>query len=215
MPRPEDLVRLVHCIEIPVERLVRLSRRPDSEPYWSTSRSHRFDDPEGRYGVCYAADSIETAFCESVLHSSALRLPGISGYILSQAMLDERHEVRFRTKRSASQLRLADLTGTSLKLLGETNDLSATDDYTRSQIWSRVVFQATGRFDGIRYVSRQRNTHFCFALFRRSGLLRASACALSTTQIEQLTKAFGVPIELPVSKARRRAQASSGRNRKK
>ena len=214
MPRPEDLVHLVHCIEIPVEQLVRLSRKPDSEPYWSTSRSHRFDDPGGRYGVCYAADSMETAFCESVLHSSALRLPGISGYILSQAMLDERHEVRFRRRGSAGRLRLADMTGSSLKLLGETNDLSATDDYTRSQIWSRVVFQAPGRFDGIRYVSRQRNTHFCFALFRRSGLLRDSAHALSTTQTEHLMNTFGESTVLPVCKAARSARTRSGPKRK-
>ena len=53
--------------------LVRLSRHPATEPYWSAG-VYRFDDPEpgraGAFGTCYTASSIEVAFAESVIHES-------------------------------------------------------------------------------------------------------------------------------------------------
>ena len=51
--------------------LVRLSRHPATEPYWSAG-VYRFDDPEpggaGPFGTCYTASTIEVAFAESVIH---------------------------------------------------------------------------------------------------------------------------------------------------
>ena len=58
----EDLLRPVR---VEVSSLVRLSRYPATEPYWS-SGVYRFDDPDpgraGEFGACYTAGSIEVAF---------------------------------------------------------------------------------------------------------------------------------------------------------
>jgi hypothetical protein len=54
----EDRLRPVR---IEVSALVRLSRSPATEPYWSAG-VYRFDDPElertEAYGTCYTANSI-------------------------------------------------------------------------------------------------------------------------------------------------------------
>ena len=59
--------------------LVRLSRHPSGEPYWSVG-VYRFDDPDsdraGAFGTCYTASKIEVAFAESVIHESGRFVSG-------------------------------------------------------------------------------------------------------------------------------------------
>ncbi len=66
----EDLLRPVR---IEVASLVRLSRHPAAEPYWSAG-VYRFDGPDpgpaGGFGTCYTASTIEVAVAESVIHGS-------------------------------------------------------------------------------------------------------------------------------------------------
>ena len=56
---------------IDVASLVRLSRHPATEPFWSAG-VYRFDDPDpdgaDAFGTCYTASTIEVAFAESVIH---------------------------------------------------------------------------------------------------------------------------------------------------
>ena len=88
--------------------LVRLSRHPATEPYWSAG-VYRFDDPEpgraGAFGTCYTASSIEVAFAESVIHESGRFVDG--SYEVPAAELTERSVVRFACDRRKS-LVLAD-----------------------------------------------------------------------------------------------------------
>ena len=62
----EDLLRPTR---IEVASLVRLSRYPATEPYWSAG-VYRFDDPDrggaDAFGTGYTASTIEVAFAESV-----------------------------------------------------------------------------------------------------------------------------------------------------
>ena len=73
LPEPGSFEDLLRPVRIEIALLVRLSRHPTSEPYWSTG-VYRFDDPEpdraGAFGTCYSASSIEVAFAESVIHES-------------------------------------------------------------------------------------------------------------------------------------------------
>jgi hypothetical protein len=153
----EDLLRPTR---VDVASLVRLSRHPATEPYWSTG-VYRFDDPypggTDAFGTCYTASTIDVAFAESVIHECGRFVRG--SYEVPAAELAERSVVRFACDRRKT-LVLADLTGAALKALGLNNDISASADYTASQAWARAIHGASPRWDGIRYVSRQMNKGF-------------------------------------------------------
>lgn len=172
--------------------LVRLSRYPATEPHWSAG-VYRFDDPDpsrvGVFGTCYTASTIEVAFAESVIHESG-RFAG-GAYEVPAADLTERSVVRFASDRRKT-LVVADLTGVALKALGLNNDISASADYSVSQAWAQAIHDANSRWDGIRYVSRQMNKGFAYAIFERSGLRRLRAEKLKAFQLDALCDRFNV-----------------------
>jgi RES domain len=192
LPDPGSFEDLVRPIRIEVASLVRLSRHPASEPYWSAS-VYRFDDPDpggsGSFGTCYTASTIEVAFAESVIHECGRFVRG--SYEVPAAELSERSVVRFACDRRKT-LVLADLTGAALKALGLNNDISASADYTASQAWARAIHSASPRWDGIRYVSRQMNQGFAYAIFERSGLRKQRADKLKARQVDDLCDRFNV-----------------------
>ena len=185
----EDLLRPVR---VEVSSLVRLSRYPATEPYWS-SGVYRFDDPDpgraGEFGVCYTAGSIEVAFAESVIHESGRFVDG--AYEVPSAELTERSVVRFACDRRKT-LVLADLTGAALKALGLNNDISALADYSVSQAWAQAIHDADPRWQGIRYVSRQMNKGFAYAIFQRSGLKKLRSEKVKVAQLDALCDLFNV-----------------------
>jgi hypothetical protein len=192
LPEPGSFEDLLRPVRIEVASLLRLSRHPATEPYWSAG-VYRFDDPEpgraGSFGTCYTASSIEVAFAESVIHESG-RFAG-GAYEVPVAELTERSVVRFTCERRKT-LVLADLTGTALKALGLNNDISASADYAASQAWAWAIHGASVRWDGIRYVSRQMNRGFAYAVFERSGLRKLRAEKLKARQVDELCDRFNV-----------------------
>jgi hypothetical protein len=192
LPEPGCFEDLLRPVRIEVASLVRLSRHPATEPYWSAG-VYRFDDPEpgraGAFGTCYTASSIEVAFAESVIHESGRFVGG--SYEVPAAELTERSVVRFACQRRKT-LVLADLTGAALKSLGLNNDISASADYTASQAWAQAIHDTARHWDGIRYVSRQMNKGFAYAIFERSGLLKLRAEKLKARQVGELCDRFNV-----------------------
>jgi hypothetical protein len=166
-----------------VASLLRLSRRPATEPYWSAG-VYRFDasevDSADVFGTCYTASSIEVAFAESLIHECGRFIGG--SYEVPATELTERAVVRFACQ-GRKTLLLADLTGAALKSLGLNNDISASTDYTASQAWARAIHASSPRWDGIRYVSRQMNKGFAFAIFERSGLRKLRVERLKPRQV--------------------------------
>lgn len=172
--------------------LLRLTRFPQSEPYWGRARRFRFDDPAGGFGVTYCAERLDVAFAETVLHEQGAFIDG--RWVIDQTRIDERFVVRFASR--GKPLRLADLTGAALKRLGLNNDLCACDDYTGSMQVSAAVQAQVPEADGIVYVSRQLNTHRAVALFERSGVACAPVpMALSAhPHLATLLEQFGVEL---------------------
>jgi hypothetical protein len=175
---------------VPVTSLVRMSKRPAREPFWSQSKRYRFDDPQGRFGVLYAGDSIETSFAESVIHERAVFLN--DRCVIEQKDFLARQPVWYVCAKS--HLRLADLTGTNLKALGLNNDISAGDKYAAPQRWSRAIHQASAEWDGIRFVSRQHNRRHAFAIFERTGLAKRTTRRLTTKERDELCATFNVTL---------------------
>lgn len=192
LPEPGTFEDLLRPVRVEVASLVRLSRYPGTEPYWSAG-VYRFDDPDpgraGEFGTCYTAGSIEVAFAESVIHESGRFFDG--AYEVPSAELTERSVVRFACDRRKTLL-LADLTGAALKALGLNNDISALADYSVSQAWAQATHDADPRWQGIRYVSRQMNKGFAYAIFERSGLKKLRSERLKGAQLDALCDLFNV-----------------------
>lgn len=118
-PEPGTFEDLLKPAKVAIASLVRLTRFPRTEPYWGRRATHRFDDTwpikPTQFGVLYAADTLEIAFAESVIHDSAL----YDGHYfkVSRADLTSRKKVYFEHP-AKRRLELADLTGDNLKELG-------------------------------------------------------------------------------------------------
>ena len=160
--------------EIPAPLLVRISRRPASEPYFGRTGANRFDDPLRVYGVCYAAFDFQVAIAETVLHDS-LALPS-GGYEVAYSQLSERYLIRFRP----GILRLARLHGSPLKAAGGDGRIAKIMPYGVPQLWSRAVFEHPAEVDGFVFMSRHLDDRRGVALFERARekLARASATNL-------------------------------------
>ncbi len=72
------------------------------------------------------------------------------------------------------------------------NDISASADYTTSQAWARAIHDASPRWQGVRYVSRQMNKGFAYALYERSGLVKLRSDRLRPRQVDELCDRFNV-----------------------
>ena len=129
------------------------------------------------------------AFAESVIHESGRFVAGC--YEVPAAELTERSLLRFRCERRKT-LVLVNLSGAALKSLGLNNDISATSDYSATQAWAQAIHDSSPRWDGIRYVSRQMNKGFAYAIFERSGLVKLRAEKLKGWQIDALCDQFNV-----------------------
>lgn len=91
-----------------------------------------------------------------------------------------------------ARLHLVDLTGDHLKTPGLNDDISAGDDYTLPQLWSRAIHDCDSRWDGIRYVARQRNAGFAYAIFERCSVSMNVSDKLEGPELDRLCDTFGV-----------------------
>jgi hypothetical protein len=141
------------------DTLIRLSRRKDNQPYFGKSLDNRFADPKKRYGTCYFGLSLECCFAEIVLRD----LVGKGGFQISRDAVRV-HVLRF----GGRPLKLADLTGPALRLLGGSAELSTLPPSPLPQLWSRAVFEHKAKVDGILYQSRLCPSQQGVAVFSRA-----------------------------------------------
>lgn len=171
-----------------VEKLKRIGRRNSGEPYFGKHGVNRFDDPNKVFGTCYCGQDLGTALAETVLHDE---LPENGQFKISQDVLDDRFLITYATGAKGGQLKIADLTGASLKRLGGNNALSSDYPYATTQLWSAAVFNHPAKVDGFEYYSKQLNDKKAVVLFDRSA------------------EKFGTPKYTPLNKARGLTQAKN------
>lgn len=193
-PDPGTFEQLLEEVHVDAKTLLRLSRYPATELWWSHD-AYRFDGPPkgapDAFGTCYAAPLLATAFAESVIHECSWFKN--DRYEVPAADLKSRHIVTFRLRRpTRPQLVLADFTGGALKRLGLNNDISSGDNYDVSRAWAKAVSEADPKWDGIQYVSRQHNDQVADALFERSGLKRNRTRLLDGKTLDDLCDLFKV-----------------------
>ena len=124
----------LRMVQVLPSKLYRVSAHSSGEPYFGRNGTNRFDDPtrtkSQRYGTCYLGESLEVAIAETVLHDE---MPVGGQFNLATNELERRHCVRFS---AGSVLNLVDLTGTALKSLVGSSEISTVLTYDIAQRWS-------------------------------------------------------------------------------
>ncbi len=148
--------------ELPIEVVpsgtvfVRIHRNDFGALHFGKVGTNRFDDPEGKYGVCYVARSHEGAFAETCLRA-------VGAQFVATTFLQSRS---FTSIESAGPLRLAVAYGPGLARLGATSVVSA-GDHRRARLWSRAIHDHPSAPDGLLYRANHDNNEICAALFER------------------------------------------------
>ncbi|MYM92668.1 RES family NAD+ phosphorylase [Duganella vulcania] len=189
----------LRIVDIETTDLLRLTRFPATEPYWGKGKAYRFDDPAQVFGVTYAAFTIDVAFSETILHQKGCFID--NQWMINESNVMERSVVTY-TRPGNQSLKIAELTGKSLKAIGLNNDICSSDDYTTSMAISSALHAQLHDVDGILYVSRQMNTDLAVALFERSNVqVDGNATKfIDHADFDALLKSFNVTI-LPSGKA--------------
>jgi hypothetical protein len=147
---------------------------------------HRFDDPDGRFRVCYLATTVEVCFAETFLRNPPVR-------ILSLGDLEGRSIATVEVRR---ELRLVPIHGPGLVRLGVTTELASGSDYGDSQRWSRALWEHSDKPDGILYRSRHDDSALCVAVFNRAkdslAVIRDESLAKDAQRLARLLKRYGL-----------------------
>src|SRR2546430_15521485 len=128
---PADLgQRRLRLVRVP-EILVRISRAGYRDPFfWSRLGRSRFDLPDGRYGVLYTAQDLETCVLE-VFGDRWLK-----ERVVAVGALPKLEVLTFAVWR---EMRVGDLTGPALNRPGTDANKFAADGYAGDQEGSRSV----------------------------------------------------------------------------
>jgi hypothetical protein len=139
------------------EQLVRISRAGFRDPlFWSRLGRNRFDLPDGRYGLLYTAEDLETCVLE-VFGDRWLK-----ERVMAASALPKFEVLIFSVR---PELRVVDLTGSALNRLGTDANLFASSDFAVTHEWSRQLMLHGQARDGIRYHSRKNPQKFNYAIY--------------------------------------------------
>lgn len=149
----------------------RLHRVGHAPLYFGRTRLYRFDAPADEYGVLYCGVDPHCAFIE------------VFANVASMGLLDEATLGGYELARIASHrpLRLVDLTGAGLAILGADERLCS-GDYLVARRWALALFQHPERPDGIQYRARHDPSRFAAAIFD------CASDALSSVRLGGLTE---------------------------
>jgi hypothetical protein len=150
----------------------------------------RFNAPAGEYGTTYLSTSPEGAFVETFVQDAPRANAGPA--LITQARLDAYCLCRmgYGSQDGTKALRLVDLTGNGVVLIGATGELCALADIARLglvQRWALRLYQHRDAPDGILYRARHDQSRLSIALFDRAhGVLTADCSTNLITDPRQL-----------------------------
>lgn len=147
---------------------------------------HRFDDPAGRFQVCYFGTTVEVCFAETFLRNPPVRI----------LALDDLAGRSIATIEVRRDLRLVPIHGSSLARLGVTAELASGRDYAASQLWSRALWEHRDQPDGVLYRSRHDDSALCIAVYDRAkdglGIVQDQSLAEDPQQLARLLRRYGL-----------------------
>jgi hypothetical protein len=122
--------------------------------------THRFDAPNGEFGVIYVGLDFAAAFVETLLRNPEMRIIDLVDLEIRDAAV----------LAAARPLRLVQAYGAGLSRIGCTAALS-TARYSQAGAWSHALWAHKDEPDGLIYHSRHDPEHLCAAIFNRRGLV--------------------------------------------
>ena len=147
---------------------------------------HRFDDPAGRFRVCYFGTTVEVCFAETFLRNPPVRI----------LALDDLAGRSIATVEVRRDLRLVPIHGSSLARLGVTAELASGGGYEHSQLWSRALWEHRDQPDGIVYRSCHDDSALCVAVYDRArdglAILEDHSPTDDPQQLAGLLKRYGL-----------------------
>jgi RES domain len=147
---------------------------------------HRFDDPAGRFRVCYFGTTLEVSFAETFLRNPPIRI----------LALDDLAGRSIATVEVRRDLRLVQIHGSSLARLGVTAELASGSNYAGSQMWSRALWEHGDQPDGILYRSRHDDSALCVAVYDRAkdglAIVQDRSLAEDPQQLGRLLRRYGL-----------------------
>ena len=156
-PPPDLARRALPVMELPSGiSLIRIHRHTLGVLYFGAGHDNRFDSPDGAYGVCYTARTLEGAFAETCLRATGDRF-------VTTAFLAER---AFSAIPLTAPLRLAALHGPGLSAMGATAAVTS-GGHGVARRWSAALHTHPDGVDGIAYLANHDNKQLCVALFDR------------------------------------------------
>lgn len=133
--------------------------------YFNTDQTGRWNSPASEYGVCYVADTPETAFAETFGRDLMGKLIAGQPKIISEERLASRHLYNINV---IETLYVGEMNGNGLANLTLDNSINTTKDYGQVHPWSKWVYYHPNTLDGIRYQSRHISTERCVGIFDRA-----------------------------------------------
>jgi hypothetical protein len=147
---------------------------------------HRFDDPDGRFRVCYFGTTLEVCFAETFLRNPPVRI----------LALDDLAGRSLATVEVRRELRLVPIHGPSLARLGVTAELASGSDYAASRLWSRALWKHSDKPDGLLYRPRHDDSALSVAVYDRAkdGLAVVGDHSLTedAQQLARLLRRYGL-----------------------
>jgi hypothetical protein len=179
-------------------RFFRLNLRRYPDPaYFGRGALHRFDAPDGSFGVCYLGTTLDCCVLE-VLRPP--RRPGSTARVLPLAQLRDYYAASCTVR---EPLVLAYLASDGLAQAGIDQRVTGGDDYDLSRAWSAAIHAHEGQVDGIFYPSRHHNGLYAVALFERArskvvfdrwGTLGARPRRALWSETERALSRFGIGV---------------------
>jgi hypothetical protein len=154
---PVDIAGLSPILRRYTEPLFRIHRRERDALHFGRSAANRFDSPDGKFGVLYAATDPFGAFIEVFEIPNRLR-PLDESAITARSLA---------TLRCTRPLTLIDLTAEGLARIGADARLT-TGDQLVSRRWARALHPLHVETDGILYRARHDPSRLSVALFDRA-----------------------------------------------
>lgn len=117
------------------------------------------------YGTLYCGQTLGAAMAEAILHDE---IPVNGAFSIRAEEVEKRFLVTCDDATGQGPLRMEDLTGASLKRLGDDNNLSAETPDTVTQEWGAAVHAHRENVDGLIFVSRNLNHQKIVVVFDRA-----------------------------------------------
>lgn len=180
-PEPPDRLRetVVPLADIS-DTWFRLSSRKYHSPlFWSRLGRYRFDSKNARWGVCYAAQSITSAFQE--VFGERIRHSGVLDW--------DELQLRVWSIETPRSFRGINLFGETLTVINATLQCFVSN-YPKSQRWGAGLMDHPANLDGLVYLGRQCGKE-CLAMFGDQKSPRRYQSKIKTVMLGDLPSWIG------------------------